>query len=208
MRKITVVVLSILMCFTLSLTAFAHSGRTDSSGGHKDNKNVSGLGSYHYHHGYSAHLHTNGICPYSASSESSTKTTTKQSAKKKDTTSLTNINAFINDTFIPSVNYNSLTYIIAEDLQSYGFDVVWNGNDRALKIKRNEGKTFKSISTSNSNESYEILSTDIKTYIYDDNKQSYTLVESYNIDGKTIIKFAEIGDSTWDSSSRSASVNV
>lgn len=26
----------------------AHSGRTDSSGGHKDNKNKSGLGSYHY----------------------------------------------------------------------------------------------------------------------------------------------------------------
>ena len=42
----------------------AHSGRTDSSGGHRDNKNKSGLGSYHYHcGGYPAHLHTNG-CPY------------------------------------------------------------------------------------------------------------------------------------------------
>ena len=42
----------------------AHPGRTDSSGGHHDYNNVSGLGSYHYHHGYSAHLHENGICPY------------------------------------------------------------------------------------------------------------------------------------------------
>lgn len=47
------------------LTSEAHQGRTDSRGGHKDNKNKSGLGSYHYHcGGYSAHLHDNGICPY------------------------------------------------------------------------------------------------------------------------------------------------
>lgn len=48
---------------------FAHSGRTDSNGGHKDNKNVSGLGPYHYHcGGHEAHLHPNGVCPYSSSS--------------------------------------------------------------------------------------------------------------------------------------------
>lgn len=47
------------------IVAEAHSGRTDSNGGHRDNKNKSGLGSYHYHcGGYPAHLHTNGICPY------------------------------------------------------------------------------------------------------------------------------------------------
>lgn len=45
------------------IVAQAHSGRTDSQGGHKDNKNKSGLGSYHYHHGYSAHLHPDGVCP-------------------------------------------------------------------------------------------------------------------------------------------------
>lgn len=49
-----------------TIVAEAHSGRTDSSGGHHDYKNKSGLGSYHYHHGYSAHLHPNGVCPYSA----------------------------------------------------------------------------------------------------------------------------------------------
>ncbi|MEY8336729.1 YHYH domain-containing protein [Lachnospiraceae bacterium 62-35] len=51
--------------FSPVITAEAHSGRTDSQGGHKDNKNKSGLGSYHYHcGGYPAHLHTNGVCPY------------------------------------------------------------------------------------------------------------------------------------------------
>ena len=49
------------------LVAEAHSGRTDSSGGHHDYKNKSGLGSYHYHcGGYPAHLHTNGVCPYAS----------------------------------------------------------------------------------------------------------------------------------------------
>jgi competence protein ComEC len=46
-------------------TVEAHSGRTDSSGGHKDNKNMSGLGYYHYHCGGNPpHLHENWVCPY------------------------------------------------------------------------------------------------------------------------------------------------
>ena len=49
-----------------------HSGRTDSLGGHRDNRNVSGLGYYHYHcGGYPAHLHNNGVCPYRSGSSSS-----------------------------------------------------------------------------------------------------------------------------------------
>ena len=62
MRKTIVAVLCLVLM--LCVAASAHPGRTDSSGGHRDNNNVSGLGSYHYHHGYPAHLHTNGICPY------------------------------------------------------------------------------------------------------------------------------------------------
>ncbi|HIZ80304.1 MAG TPA: YHYH domain-containing protein [Candidatus Lachnoclostridium stercorigallinarum] len=47
------------------LVAEAHGGRTDGRGGHRDNKNRSGLGSYHYHcDGYPAHLHPDGVCPY------------------------------------------------------------------------------------------------------------------------------------------------
>lgn len=59
--------------FAFSNVAFAHGGRTDSSGGHHDYNNVSGLGSYHYHcDGHPAHLHENGICPYSSSNNSDT----------------------------------------------------------------------------------------------------------------------------------------
>ena len=63
-KKIVCLILCLLLC--ISNTAFAHSGRTDSNGGHHDYKNKSGLGSYHYHcGGHPAHLHKNGVCLYS-----------------------------------------------------------------------------------------------------------------------------------------------
>ena len=94
--------MALMLCILLSATiAFGHSGRTDGRGGHRDNKNKSGLGSYHYHcgldgGGYPAHLHTNG-CPYanihledvgkstsssSSNSSSSTKSTPTYTEKK------------------------------------------------------------------------------------------------------------------------------
>lgn len=61
------------------IVAEAHPGRTDSNGGHHDNKNQSGLGSYHYHCGGNpAHLHDGGVCPYSSST-----TTTSSSSDSK-----------------------------------------------------------------------------------------------------------------------------
>lgn len=64
-KKITFIIIIIIILIVFPLTTFAHSGRTDSKGGHRDNKNKSGLGSYHYHCGGNpAHLHENGICPY------------------------------------------------------------------------------------------------------------------------------------------------
>lgn len=76
------------------IVAEAHSGRTDANGGHKDNKNVSGLGSYHYHcGGYPAHLHENGVCPYANTSVNTEvpKTSTQPSADtgKNNTASAT-----------------------------------------------------------------------------------------------------------------------
>lgn len=65
LKHILTVTYAMILVFSTIITAFAHSGRTDSSGGHKDNKNKSGLGSYHYHcGGYPAHLHSGGYCPY------------------------------------------------------------------------------------------------------------------------------------------------
>lgn len=50
-----------IFCLILVITpASAHPGRTDANGGHWDHS----TGEFHYHHGYPAHQHTNGVCPY------------------------------------------------------------------------------------------------------------------------------------------------
>ena len=81
------IILLLFLIFFLSVTkVYAHSGKTDSDGGHYDKE----TGEYHYHHGYPAHQHydMNGDgkadCPYdfkdktsTAKYESSTKTTNK-----------------------------------------------------------------------------------------------------------------------------------
>lgn len=54
--------ISFILVFSLLFVVFctAHKGNTDNNGGHFDTF----TGEYHYHHGYPAHDHENGICPY------------------------------------------------------------------------------------------------------------------------------------------------
>lgn len=79
------------------ITAQAHSGRTDSSGGHKDNKNKSGLGSYHYHcGGYPAHLHSGGVCPYKTKVSTTASTTTVETVSK-DTETVKAVQGALNE---------------------------------------------------------------------------------------------------------------
>lgn len=96
-RFVTVVAVSLSIslsmpsCFMFPVsTVEAHSGRTDSSGGHKDNKNKSGLGNYHYHCGGNpAHLHKNGVCPYSNSASSTNSSSTNSTASTTSTSKYT-----------------------------------------------------------------------------------------------------------------------
>ena len=88
-EKIISIILAVLSIISIGVNTYAHSGRTDANGGHKDNKNKSGLGSYHYHcGGHPAHLHTNGICPYS-SNEPSSKDTSGSTPSQNDSSSST-----------------------------------------------------------------------------------------------------------------------
>lgn len=49
-KKLVFLLVSLSIIF-ITTTVYSHSGRTDANGGHKDNQNKSGLGSYHYHCG-------------------------------------------------------------------------------------------------------------------------------------------------------------
>ena len=108
----------LLLCFGV-VTAGAHSGRTDSRGGHKDNVH----GGYHYHcGGHSAHQHPNGVCPYSAKSY----TANTQAATERETATETVTATAIQSTItqpsttnkvIPTVSFQSddLTTNVAAD---------------------------------------------------------------------------------------------
>lgn len=53
--------IALVLASTLCIgSASAHPGRTDANGGHYDHS----TGEYHYHHGYPAHQHIDGVCPY------------------------------------------------------------------------------------------------------------------------------------------------
>ena len=60
MTKAFFALLLCVLLFFVSFHALAHPGKTDSQGGHYDRS----TGEYHYHHGYPAHQHPNGVCPY------------------------------------------------------------------------------------------------------------------------------------------------
>lgn len=76
MKKCVVVVLVLILVLMIPLVSLAHSGRTDSKGGHYDRQN----GGYHYHHGYGAHQHPGGVCPYSKPSSSSNSSSSSSSS--------------------------------------------------------------------------------------------------------------------------------
>jgi len=59
-KKLLLIFTFLLLSVCFCTTAYAHSGRTDSNGGHYNRE----TGEYHYHHGYPAHDHDGGVCPY------------------------------------------------------------------------------------------------------------------------------------------------
>lgn len=86
--KVLAIVCILLSTICITINAYAHAGRTDSSGGHRDNRNKSGLGGYHYHcGGHPAHLHKNGVCPYSPSKKTNSSSSLKKSSKSATTSS-------------------------------------------------------------------------------------------------------------------------
>lgn len=67
MKKSFFVAMLFVLILSCCSVVYAHPGRTDSSGGHYNRS----TGEYHYHHGYPAHQHENGVCPYDSKSKTS-----------------------------------------------------------------------------------------------------------------------------------------
>lgn len=108
------------------IVAEAHSGRTDAHGGHRDNKNKSGLGSYHYHcGGHPAHLHPNGVCPYSNSSAAAA-SSANQTAAQSNTVSA-NRPASANSTENTAADVQTVTQEMMENYSAV-FDAAYYYN--------------------------------------------------------------------------------
>lgn len=82
MKRIAFLALMLSLVCVIPLFAAAHSGRTDSNGGHWDSE----TGEYHYHHGYPAHQHYDmdgdGVddCPYDFKDNTKSKNSTSSRA--------------------------------------------------------------------------------------------------------------------------------
>lgn len=81
MKKKSLLIIFLILLLIPSIITYAHPGRTDSDGGHTN----SSTGSYHYHHGYSAHQHTNGKCPYAFDDKTGSSSGTSSSNSTKET---------------------------------------------------------------------------------------------------------------------------
>lgn len=128
-------------------------------------------------------------------------------------TLVTNIKASINEYDIASFNKDGYTVVVAEDLLNYGFNVEWNSYERALYITRNYStnavdsryvapNVFRSEI---GKKAFNILHTDIKTYI------NGNYVTSYNIGGKTVVYMDDLsvfGDLTYNDKIRRIELTV
>ena len=98
-----------LILASITVTAFAHGGNTDGNGGHYNHS----TGEYHYHHGYSAHQHPGGVCPYdyddqtnhssgSSSSSSEFENLRKLAEKHNQNSNVTSSNSIVSKSNTPS----------------------------------------------------------------------------------------------------------
>lgn len=136
MKKVIAFIVVTLIIALLSLTGFAHSGRTDSNGGHYDRS----TGEYHYHHGYSAHQHYDidgdGTidCPYKykdKTNHDSGNTSIKTASPQVSSKTSNNVNSFkdtvVNILIISAILIVTfLGFLIHSALSSLSFWIIEN----------------------------------------------------------------------------------
>jgi hypothetical protein len=122
----------------------------------------------------------------------------------------TDIRVFINDVPIMGYNINGWTYVVAEDLQAYGLDVVWDGIARTLSITLGTPRGEPSYVPENPEPpgsiAFPFVYTDIITYVNGE------MITSYNMQGFTVVRIDDIAEAfgaiSWDGESRRLYVTI
>lgn len=134
----------------------------------------------------------------------------------------TDIIATINGAQIPSYNVDGYTYIIAEDLADYGFNVVWKPDEKLIEVNRDYSdrsiySNYKKPKISDDKigeKAFDILETNINAALSGYHLYSFRngeLVKAYNIDGRTVIPFDMMdifGRVEWDGDAREISLTM
>lgn len=118
------------------------------------------------------------------------------------------IKAYIDYTPIDSYNIDGYTYVVAEELMDYGFNVIYYEEHRYLVISRNPFATpvyrQDEMKDDEVGTEYEIYPTDIRVAFDGE-------IGGYNIGGRTIIQIDELakcGEFHWDPDRREVSVTI
>ena len=109
----------------------------------------------------------------------------------------TDIVTYIDEQPIPSYNINDYTYVIAEELAHYGFDVYWRAAERKLEIYEKGGEipccypdaekiNLRKDATPKGQHAFDVYETDIVTTLNNEP------VNAYNVDGQTLIQVDEL----------------
>jgi hypothetical protein len=112
--------------------------------------------------------------------------------------------ATINGTVIPSLNVEGRIVVFVNDLNNYGFNVVWDDTAKTLEINRDFKKVITPIISAQKG-SASIVYSNLQSYI--GNKPLLT----YNIDGQAAICFEDLavfGNISWDDKSHILSLGL
>ena len=121
----------------------------------------------------------------------------------------TDIVVYINNYAIPSYAVNGQSVVVAEDLRNFGFDVIWNPNNRSLSVSRNANTSvvpmFVDKSATSGSFFTSILETDISVWA------AGKRLTSYALNGYTMIPAEELtmfGSVNWVSSERALKIQI
>lgn len=113
MKKGFILACSVIFALLSVIICFAHAGGTDGSGGHY-NKST---GEYHYHHGYPAHQHDNGACPYDYDDNTADTYKSTENDIAKDTTEKESTNVYETNSDVKKRSFFSILKNIFNTLE-------------------------------------------------------------------------------------------